>query len=176
MKSTKWIKIFFGLSLIGVLFVGGVNYIVDPFQQYRVKTFYPIAFTNQRYQNAGLSKNFEYDSLILGTSMTENFILDEVEKKLNFNKLIKLSVSGGSAKEQSTTLKTAIENNDNLKNVLWGLDIFAFIGEPDMLRYGINSFPFYLYDDYITNDYKYLFSTDTLKESFKPGLCIRKSA
>lgn len=30
MKSTKWIKIFFGLSLIGVLFVGGVNYIVDP--------------------------------------------------------------------------------------------------------------------------------------------------
>ena len=86
MKSTKWIKIFFGLSLIGVLFVGGVNYIVDPFQQYRVKTFYPIAFTNERYQNAGLSKNFEYDSLILGTSMTENFILDEVEKKLNFNK------------------------------------------------------------------------------------------
>ena len=30
MKSTKWIKIFFGLSLIGVLFIGGVNYIVDP--------------------------------------------------------------------------------------------------------------------------------------------------
>ena len=30
MKSTKWIKIFFGLSLIGVLFLGGVNYIVDP--------------------------------------------------------------------------------------------------------------------------------------------------
>ena len=167
MKSTKWIKIFFGLSLIGVLFIGGVNYIVDPFQQYRVKTFYPISFTNQRYQNAGLSKNFEYDSLILGTSMTENFIIDEIEKKLDFNKLIKLSISGGSAKEQSTTLKTAIENNDNLKNVLWGLDIFAFIGDTDMLRFGVNSFPFYLYDNDIINDYKYLFSINTLKESSK---------
>ena len=167
MSSKKFLKVVFALLVFGILSIGGVNYIVDPFQQYRVKTFYPIAFTNQRYQNAGLSKNFEYDSLILGTSMTENFILDEVEKKLNFNKLIKLSVSGGSAKEQSTTLKTAIENNDNLKNVLWGLDIFAFIGEPDRLRNGLDSFPFYLYDKNILNDNKYLLSTDTLKESFK---------
>jgi hypothetical protein len=81
MSSKKFLKVVFALLVFGILSIGGVNYIVDPFQQYRVKTFYPIAFTNQRYQNAGLSKNFEYDSLILGTSMTENFILDEVEKK-----------------------------------------------------------------------------------------------
>ena len=31
MKSTKWIKIFFGLFLFGVLFIGGINYIVDPY-------------------------------------------------------------------------------------------------------------------------------------------------
>ena len=40
MNSKKWIKIFVILSLIGVLFVSGINYIVDPYQQYRVKTFY----------------------------------------------------------------------------------------------------------------------------------------
>lgn len=167
MKSTKWIKIFIGLFLLTLLLIGGINYIVDPFQQYRAKTFYPISFDirDQRYKNAGLSKNFEYDSLILGTSMTENFVIDKVEKNLNFNKLIKLSISGGSAKEQSTTLQTAIENNKNLKNVLWGLDTLSFIGNPNRLRYGSNSFPFYLYDNNKLNDYKYLLSIDTLKKS-----------
>lgn len=167
MNSKKWIKILLILCVFGVGFVGGVNYLVDPFQQYRVKTFYPIAFKNERYQNAGLAKNFNYDSLILGTSMTENFLIDKVENDLGFKKAIKLSVSGGSAREQSITLQTAINNNKNLKNVLWGFDTFAFIGEPDRLRYGENSFPFYLYDDKKLNDYKYILSIDTIKDSMK---------
>lgn len=86
MNSKKWIKILLILCVFGVGFVGGVNYLVDPFQQYRVKTFYPIAFKNERYQNAGLAKNFNYDSLILGTSMTENFLIDKVENDLGFLK------------------------------------------------------------------------------------------
>ena len=165
MNSKKWIKILLILCVLAVGFVCGVNYLVDPFQQYRVKTFYPIAFLNERYQNAGLSKNFKYDSLILGTSMTENFLIEKVEKDLGYKKTIKLAVSGGSAREQSITLKTAIENNKDLKSVLWGLDTFVFIGEPDRLRFGV--FPEYLYDKNILNDYKYIFSIDTLKESSK---------
>ena len=47
MNSKKWIKILLILCVFGVGFVGGVNYLVDPFQQYRVKTFYPIAFKNK---------------------------------------------------------------------------------------------------------------------------------
>lgn len=167
MNSKKWIKILAVLCVLGVGFVGGINYLVDPFNQYRVKTFYPIAFIDERYQNAGLSKNFEYDSLILGTSMTENFLINKVEEDLNFKKAIKLSISGGSAKEQSITLQTAIQNNKKLKNVLWGLDTFVFIGEADRLRFGNDSFPFYLYDKNIINDYKYILSIDTLVKSAK---------
>lgn len=167
MNNKKWIIIVLILSLLGIAFVGVINYIVDPLQQYRDKTFYPIAFTNERYQNAGLSKNFKYDSLILGTSMTENFVIDEVEKYLDFKKVIKLSVAGGSAKEQSITVQTAIDNNKSLKNVLWGLDTFAFVGETNSLRYGENTFPFYLYDNNKFNDYKYILSLDTLRDSIR---------
>jgi hypothetical protein len=156
MRNTKWIKLFFQLLFLTLLSIMIINYIVDPFQQYRVKTFYPISFDikDQRYKNAGLSKNFEYD-----------FVIDKTEESLNFNKLIKLSISGGSAREQSTVLKTAIENNKNLKNILWGLDTLSFIGNPDKLKYGPNSFPFYLYDNNKINDNKYLLSFDTLKKS-----------
>jgi len=169
MNSKKWIKIFVVFSFFGVLFVGGVNYVVDPFHQYRVNTFYKIAYDGgkQRYKNSGFSKNFRYDSLILGTSMTENFIINEVEKTMAYEKVIKLSVSGGSAREQSLTLNNAINNNNQLKNVLWGIDTFAFVGEPSRYRFGPNSFPKYLYDDKRINDYKYILSVDTLKESLK---------
>lgn len=168
MSSKKFISFMTLFSFLMVGFVSMINYIIDPFQQYRVNTFYPISYDGdkQRYKNGGFAKNFSYDSLILGTSMTENFILNEVEKELHFKKVIKLSLSGGSAKEQSITLETAITNNKNLKNVLWGLDTFIFVGEVDNLSYGEGSFPFYLYDSNRFNDYKYLLSIDTLKESY----------
>ncbi len=168
MSSKKFIGFMTLFSLLIVGCIGAINFIVDPFQQYRVDTFYPISYDcdRQRYKNGGFAKNFSYDSVVLGTSMTENFILSEVEKELHFKKAIKLSLSGGSAKEQSTTLETAINNNKNLKNVVWGLDTFIFVGEADNLSYGEGSFPFYLYDANTLNDYKYLFSNDTLKASW----------
>ncbi len=167
MSSKKFIGFILIFSFVMGGLIGIINWVIDPFQQYRVDTFYPISYDTdkQRYKNGGFAKNFSYDSLILGTSMTENFILSEVEEELNFKKAIKLSISGGSAKEQSITLGTAITNNKNLKNVLWGLDTFVFFGEEDNLAYGEGSFPFYLYDSNYFNDYEYLLSINTLKAS-----------
>lgn len=160
------VKLFiFALFIIPL--VGIINYIIDPSQQYRVDTFYKVAFSNERFQNAGFSKNFEYESVVLGTSMAENFIINEVEEQLGFKKALKLCIAGGTAKEQSETIKTALSNNPSIKDILWGLDTFAFLGEPETLKFGKNSFPFYLYDDNILNDYKYLLSIDTLKDSVK---------
>ncbi|MDD2698423.1 MAG: hypothetical protein PHF17_06440 [Arcobacteraceae bacterium] len=168
MSSRKFIGFMAIFSFLIVGLIGVANYIVDPYQQYRLATFYPISYDSnkQRYKNGGFAKNFSYDSLILGTSMTENFLLDEVEKELDFNNTLKLSISGGSAIEQSTTLQTAINSNKNLNNVVWGLDTFIFVGEVDNLSYGEGTFPFYLYDSNRLNDYKYLFSLDTLYESW----------
>jgi len=167
MKYSNWIKKLFLLVLFFVLLLGLINYIVDPFQQYRVETFYKKSYESHdaRYRNGGFAKHFEYDSVILGTSMTENFTLSKVEKILNFKKVLKLSISGGTAKEQSITLQNAI-NNKTIKNVLWGLDTFSFIGNPERLMFGKGSFPFYLYDKNFFNDYQYLLSLKVLKESF----------
>ena len=156
MKSTKWIKIFFGLSLFVGLFVGGVNYIVDPFQQYRVKTFYPIAFTNERYQNAGLSKNFEYDSLILGTSRTE-YGYDpnhEYFYKPSYN----LAVSGASLYENRLYLEHSIKQG-NLKEVILVAD-WRMFNDPKMRKLDDfeNSFN-------VENIYKQLFSVDLFRSS-----------
>ena len=159
---------FWALSIVLVsMIIMTFNYIVDPFHQYRVETFYPVHYSNTRYKNAGFSKNYNYDSIIIGTSMSQNFIISETERILKYNKLLKLCIAGATAKEESTVLNTVFENNDKLKNVLFGLDIYSFLGDPQRLRHGEGSFPMHLYDNNYFNDYKYLLSLDTIIKSLQ---------
>jgi len=66
----------FSSIIIGV--PGLMNYIVDPFQQYR-KPWYNPYFPPQieRYLNPGLAKNYDYDSILIGTSQVETFNLND---------------------------------------------------------------------------------------------------
>ncbi|MEJ2489821.1 MAG: hypothetical protein P8Y50_08600 [Sulfurovaceae bacterium] len=169
MTYQDWIKAVFISFFIASASLIGFNYCVDPMQQYRISSFYPIYFEPimARYLNAGLAKNYNYNSIVLGTSHTANFIISEVESNLDFNQTIKLCINGGSAKEQSIILQTAIENNKNLERVLWGVDILSFSGSPEREKRGKGSFPMYLYDKEIFNDYKYLYSADTFMHSLE---------
>jgi len=168
MNKKKWLKTSFITMLLMIFIIGLFNYIVDPFHQYRVKTFYPIAYTAklQRYINPGFAKNYDYDTVILGSSISENFIISDVKEILNFKKPIKLCISGTSAYEESLTLQTAIKYK-NVKQVIYGLDPFLFWGKPKRIRHGEQSFPFYLYDNNLLNDYQYIFSMDTSIKSFQ---------
>lgn len=149
------------MSLSVMLLVGAANFIIDPLQQYRKSTWYRTCFCeDERYLNPGLAKNFDYDSVLIGTSMTENFVPSYIDRKLNL-RVLKLPMKGASAYEESLMLETAI-NTGRVKNVLLGIDIFSFMGDPKRLRYGKGSVPFYLYDRDYLNDYKYLLNLDTL--------------
>jgi len=159
MKYKKQILLFFVFSIACTSFIGLFNYIIDPFQQYRRSTFYQVPYINSRYLIAGMAKNFSYDSLIIGTSMAENFQIPEVSDMLSFSNPIKLTVGGGSVFDEATVLNTAIDTG-KVKQVLFGLDIFCLRTDP-------NAYPLpgYLYDNNILNDYHYLFNLDTLKRS-----------
>lgn len=115
-------------------------------------------YSTERYLNSGLIKTYDYDSVIIGSSMVQNFILDEVKTLQGFVKPIKLSTHGGTIIEEMTTLNHAI-NIGKVKSVLFGLDIpFAFVTYD-------RDFPFYLYDENYLNDFFYLSNIDTLKRS-----------
>ncbi len=59
MKSIKWLKIFFGLSIFVFLFVGGVNYIVDPYGFFRT-----VEIKGFNQQKEGVRNNIRYIKLI----------------------------------------------------------------------------------------------------------------
>lgn len=158
-------KTWFISLLIGIVTltsaVGLVNFVVDPWQQYRKTVLYPVAFKNpyERSLNAGLAKHFPYRSMVIGTSMTENFLISDVARLMPDP--IKLTLSGGNSYEMVLTMQAAFENR-TIDAVLLGLDIFSFrdASHPE-------NFPAYLYDDGVWNKSAYLFSIDTLSNAFK---------
>jgi len=143
-----------------------INYISDPYQHYRKTTIYPTFYGgDQRYLNPGIAKNYDYNSVILGTSMTEQFYIPDVNKILNLD-FLKFSMSGSTLYEQNYILQTILRNK-KLKSVIWGVDLFSMAGNIESYRNGKENFPFYLYDDNILNDYKYLLNIDTFSEFIK---------
>ncbi len=155
----------FSSIIIGV--PGLINYIVDPFQQYR-KPWYNPYFPprKERYLNPGLAKNYDYDSILIGTSHVETFNLNDLRNIFNLSNPIKLSMSGGSAFEEALTLKTALKHTSKVNYVFFGLDFWSFSGPPSKLGWGKGSLPKYLYDDFLLNDVSYLLNYDTFLESF----------
>ncbi len=150
------------MILLGL--VAGFNFLIDPLQFYRKAAFYQPNFSiEQRYQNPGLARNYSYDTIIIGSSMTENFVPTYVDKKLEV-KSLKLSMSGASAREENLIIQTALQTGQ-VKNILWGLDYGSLKGAADRVRNEDVPFPYYFYDRYSYNDLPYLLSITTLKSS-----------
>lgn len=139
-------------------------YIVDPFEVYRKATTYVpyIDYTTQVYSNAGIVRNYEYDSAIVGTSMTENArptLFDE----LYGGRFIKLCSSGGSSYNHAVLMEKAYETHD-MQRIVYGLDMYSFISSPTSVA---TPLPEYLYDDNIFNDVYYLLNRDVLLDRLK---------
>jgi len=152
-------------ALFAALLVVGIcltTILLDPLQFYRRASLLPPVFsTEERYQNPGLAKNYDYDTIIIGTSMTENFLPSVVDKALK-GKTMKLSMEGSMANEQYKIAKLALETG-KVKKVLWGLDYFALKQEDEEAPV----FPDYLYDDSWLNDYRYWFNATVYEMLFK---------
>lgn len=174
MKPMQWIINIILFVILGLLAMGVVNFILDPFAQYANAQLYRPVYDNERYLNSGLAKTYDYKQVIIGSSMTENFILSEAKETLGFDKPIKLCMSAATAYEISVVLKHAYEHR-KIDTVIYGLDLFSFTGNTTRLFGGEGSLPFYLYDDNLLNDYRYLFNFDTFKFSVD-SLIVPKEA
>lgn len=145
--------------------------IVDPYFHYHMPLEgYEYPMDNQRYQNDGMLKNFEYDALIVGTSMVMAFETEEFNELFGVNSVLAYFL-GGSYKEIDNNVATALEYNSELKTVLRGLDISMLDRDKDYMKYELSYYPEYLYDKNIFNDIKYIWN----KEVFDLSMEILKT-
>jgi len=153
MKSKKWNYFVIAGSLGITVLLALVTLIVDPFLHYRDGMDvlqYPLK--DERYQNDGIARNYEYDSVITGTSMCQNFLPSEFDA-LWEAKTIKLTHSGASFHESKNTIERALKYRPEMKYVLCSLDGNCLNQSWDYNTY--EGYPEYLYDNNPFNDVKY---------------------
>lgn len=160
MKEKKW---FFGTILCLVICLGlfaAVMIVTDPYFHFHAPLKgLSYRLYEERYINDGISRNFEYDAIITGTSMTQNFKVSEFDELFACN-AVKLPFSGASYWEISQSLQRAFAYHEGIKAVLWGLDGKLLIQEADYQSY--ENFPTYLYDANPFNDVSYVLNKEIL--------------
>lgn len=167
-RCRKWFFTCFGIVLGGLLFVFLLVFIFDPYFHYHKPfPFVKYRLYDERYTNDGISRHFDYDTIITGTSMAQNFKPSELDELFGVTS-VKETFSGSGLKEQSDNLDRALRRNKDLKNIFWSIDYNILRREKDWTQY--EGYPTYLYDDNPFNDVSYCFNKSILYHGVLPNI------
>ena len=154
MKAKKWLASLF-TAIISILLIMALTvFIYDPYCYYRIPEDRFIV-NNYRFLNAGIAKNADYDTVILGSSMTQNFNMDSFREKLGVNP-VKLSIEAMSIEGMELTYGL-VDRIGKAQNVFVCIDLPSLNKNEDNLE----TYATYLYNDTVLDDYKYLFGYET---------------
>ena len=130
MNKKLWIAGYFFITLSVLSCIAYMTVKVDPFFHFHKpltdKYFYSL--NNERSQNDGIEKHFEYQGLITGTSMTENFKTSEAESLWGAT-FIKVPFSGGTMKEINDNLVVALQHNPDLRVIIRSIEMNHFLDD-----------------------------------------------
>jgi hypothetical protein len=149
---------FLKVLLFGILIHGLIIFLVDPLMNYRIPKFYKPYISNERYMNPGMAKNLKYDSILVGSSVTQIMVPSDFDSIFG-GKTIKLSMNDITAYETNQILKVGL-NANNIHRIYYGIDPFSFRGEVTRVAY--KELPHFIYNNNFFDDYKYLLNTQIL--------------
>ena len=160
--SQKFIKHFFIGSGVLLLLCALLIVVIDPFFQYhKPLSGLKVVLTEKEYQVPGTLKNFEYDSVIAGSSVAENYYNDWFNEGFDCN-VVKAIRSYGATADLCYFLDMAFEHRE-LKYVFYNLDPSSLVADLEP-TYELTGSPMYLYDDNYLNDLEYVLNKDVLFE------------
>ena len=163
MNSKVWLTGWTIIVIISLYIIGGFVYWVDPFFHYHKPNTdeYFYRLDNERSQNDGIIRHFDYDAIISGSSMAANIRKSQVDEVFGCNS-IKVSYQGGSFKELGDSIEKALEANVGLKIVIRSLEYMSLFDNWDHMRDELGTYPIYLYDDNPFNDVEYIFNRNII--------------
>lgn len=152
MSGKKFSIIFLGtvIGLLGICILWVM--LIDPFGYYHRPLFglQNIDF-NKQYQNAGYIRHWDYETAIVGTSMTEQMRASEVDEIFD-TKTIKLCASGAYSLDIATLLNSVCEEG-KAKRIILGFDANYFRKPSDEYLFEET---LYLYNKNVFDDVRYL--------------------
>ncbi len=170
MTGKKWFKTFLILFIAALVLVGSVVAFVDPFFHYWApRDFFFYKLYDQRSQNDGITKNFEYDAMVTGTSMAENFKTSEFDELFGTDS-VKIIYAGATYKEINDNIRVAYETGHALKYVFRPIDYSLLLRDKDEMRMDMGEYPVWLTNKNIFDDVKYLLNRDVIVSYTLPAI------
>ncbi len=159
LSASTYLKLAAALAFVLTAIIAFANWRVDPLQFYRRASYPPLFSRALRFQNPGLARNYDYDTLILGTSVSLGF--DAGPRSLN------LAMQGATAHEQALLLGIALRAG-RVRRVIWDVNYEFLRGRADWVSDYDGAFPAYLYDTNPLNELPhYLLNLDTTKDTLR---------
>lgn len=155
----RWVLVFGGTVFALVVLLIALVVLVDPFFHYHAPLEgYPYLIDNQLSQNPGMAEHMEYDSVLLGSSMTVNFEADWFSELMGLD-LMKLPYNGAYPRDIYNIMECVDKSGQPLQAVFWGVDLASYTGSVEETKYPL---PEYLYDDIVFNDWEYWLNKQVL--------------
>ena len=159
MDSKKFFTRTITYTLLLLVLIAGFIILIDPFVRYHAPSFKLAAVeTDERSSVIGLARNMDYDTALIGSSMSENFKDTWFEDNVLGNKCVKLPLQGAHMDDYEPVLKEALKH-EGTKNIFFCLDTYLFIDDN-------NSYPCTIEDYYLATpgikDVHYLFNKSVL--------------
>ena len=158
----KFIKSFFIRSAALLLLVITAVVVFDPFYQYHKPLLgLKSVLTDKEYQCIGTLRNFDYDSLIVGSSVCENYNNRWFDDGFDCT-TIKAIRSYGATADLCYLLDIAFQSRD-IKYIFYNIDPPSLCADTEP-TYELTGCPMYLYDTNHLNDIPYVLNKDILME------------
>lgn len=161
-----------GLIVLFLFLAAAIVVVFDPFYQYHEPWFGLNAVLNDRdNQVVGTIRTFDYDSVLLGSSVAENYDSSFLDASFDCTTLKVIRASGSTA-DLLYYLDKA-HRRQELKNVFWSMDIFALTASPQITLTSKNT-PHYLHTDTVLDDWPYLWNKEILCETIPQMLAFSR--
>ena len=174
-RTDKKFILALGITIaLGLIAAAAVVVAVDPFFHYHAPLrSFPYVVDDQVDMNPGLAAHMDYDSVLLGSSMTVAFDTDWFGEDMGL-KTQKLSYNGAYPKDQAIILDKIFKaKGDSVKRVFLGIDELNYSSDTEQTKFPPTD---YIYDDNIFNDVKYIWNKAVILDYVIKPLIDRSDA
>lgn len=151
----RWAMATLTLLAAAILLSAIIVYAVDPFEHYRESAILPL-YDQESYNNPGIARNYDYDAVILGTSMVEMSHPSVIDECFGVSS-VKLPMRGSHTAQMGWQLSHVLDTHE-LKLAILAVDAYSLMGPPDDMEEIYE----YLWNDDPLDDVNYLLNLDVL--------------
>ena len=159
-SKKRWALFVMVLLLLVMFLCAGLTYIVDPFEQYRESSILPL-YDQESYNNPGIVKNYDYNAVILGTSMVEMSNPSVIDACFGVQS-VKLPMRGSHIAQMGWQLDHIYhakeKRGEMLDLAILAVDAYSMMGPVDDMEEIYD----YVWNDNVLDDVSYLLNRDVL--------------